>query len=100
MLVRRSVLSALAASVLAAGCGGGDAETTTQASPGDVPGITTPRSEREYENGGADGSGADGVEAEEQRGGIAAGSDHKEPGDSEGADTRHSPPRGGQLEDE
>ena len=98
MPVRRAVLCVLAASALAAGCGGSD-ETTTQASPGDVPGITTPGSEREYENGGADGSGADGAETAEPRGGIAAGPDHKEPGDAEGADTRFSPPRGGQLKD-
>lgn len=97
MLPRRPLLCLLAAGAIA-GCGGED-ETATQASPGDVPALTTPNSGREYENGGADGSGADGREEPEQRGGIAAGADTREPGDSEGADTQFKPPRGGRLEE-
>ena len=99
MPLRRFLLFALVASALAvAGCGGSD-KTVTQASPGDVPGITTEGSERAYELGADDGSGADGEESPADRGGIAGGPDTKEPGDSEGADEQFSPPRGGRLEE-
>lgn len=100
MPLRRPLVSGLALSALAiAGCGGDDTKTVTEASPGDQPGITTPNSGRAYENGGADGSGADGVEEPEQRGGIAAGPDSPEPGDQKGADSQFKPPRGGRLEE-
>ena len=100
MDLRRSLLSVLALGALAAtGCGGDDTKTVTEASPGDVPGITTPNTERQYENGGADGSGADGTESPEARGGIAAGPDSPDPGDESGADSQFSPPRGGRLEE-
>ena len=100
MPLRRLLLSVLALCALAtAGCGGDGGKTVTEASPGAQPGVTTPNSGREYENGGADGSGADGVEEPESRGGIAAGPDSPDPGDSEGADTQFSPPRGGRLEE-
>lgn len=100
MPLRRPLVSVLALGALAiAGCGGDDTKTVTEASPGDQPGITTPNSGREYENGGADGSGADGVEEPEQRGGIAAGADSPEPGDQKGADSQFKPPRGGRLEE-
>jgi hypothetical protein len=82
-----------------AGCGGDGGKTVTEASPGQEPGITTPNSGRQYENGGADGSGADGTESSEPRGGIAAGPDSPSPGDREGADSQFSPPRGGRLEE-
>ena len=99
MLHRRVLLSLLAAGALAgAGCGG-DEKTTTEASPGPQPGVTTPESDKQYENGGADGSGADGSESATPRGGIAAGPDSPSPGDREGADSQFSPPRGGRLEE-
>ena len=100
MALRRSLLSVLALSALiGAGCGGDDTKTVTEASPGDQPGVTTPNSDRQYENGGADGSGADGTESPEARGGIAAGPDSPDPAESEGADSQFSPPRGGRLEE-
>lgn len=100
MPVRRSLVPVLALAALAvAGCGGEDTKTVTEASPGDQPGLTTPNTGREYENGGADGSGADGTESPESRGGIAAGPDSPDPGDDEGADSQFSPPRGGRLEE-
>jgi hypothetical protein len=84
--VTRSTLAVLlAAAALLAGCGG-DERPTTGASPGDAPAITSPGTGSEYENGGADGSGADGTEEASDRGGIAAGPDTPAPGDRPGAD--------------
>ncbi len=62
----------------------------------DAPAITAPGTTIPYENGGADGSGADGVEKARDRGGIAAGHDTKEPGTDQDADTELSPPRNAQ----
>ena len=83
----RHLLAALfAAAVLAAGCGEGDPEPTS----GGAPAITTGQP---YELGGADGSGADGQEEPAPRGGIAAGPDTREPGDSPDGDRPTKPPR-------
>jgi hypothetical protein len=102
MLIRRATTAALAALALAAaGCGGDDdTRTDTNPSAGAEPGITDRETGRSYESGGADGSGADGLESPEDRGGIAAGPDSPDPGESEGADEQFSPPRGGRLEEE
>ena len=72
----------------AAGC----ASDKPKISEGGAPAITTPSGDA-YENGGSDGSGADGFERREKRGGIVAGGDSPEPGDSPGADTEFKPPR-------
>ena len=83
----RHVLAALlAAAALAAGCGEDDPKPTS----GGAPAIT---SGQPYETGGADGSGADGKEEKADRGGIAAGPDNKEPGDSPFGDEEQKPPR-------
>ena len=56
---------------LAAGCGEG-----VEAIPaGDVPAVTSPGTTLPYENGGGDGSGADGRKEREDKGGVAAGRD-------------------------
>jgi hypothetical protein len=84
----RHVLAAfLAAALLGAGCGEGDTEPTS----GGAPAITT--GDEPYENGAADGSGADGEEEKADRGGIAAGPDNKEPGDRPFGDPEQQPPR-------
>lgn len=84
-MTRPTLAALLAATALLVGCGG-DSEPETSASPDAVPGITAPGADSDYENGGADGSGADGREAAEDRGGIAAGPDTPAPGDRPGAD--------------
>ena len=68
------VTFALAAVVctLAAGCGGEEVEPIPA---GDVPAVTSPGTTIPYENGGGDGSGADGRKAREDKGGVAAGRD-------------------------
>ena len=81
------VVAALAAP--AAGCG----EEVEPLRGEDAPAITSPGTTIPYENGGADGSGADGREANADRGGVAAGHDTKEPGTDVDADTQLSPPR-------
>jgi hypothetical protein len=48
-----------------------------------------------FEAGGADGSGADGSERPQARGGVGGGADTDEPGDRPGADREIKPPRGG-----
>ena len=75
--------------VLAAGCG----SEVEMIRGDDAPSVTVPGG-AVYENGGADGSGADGSESRQDRGGIGAGPDTPEPGDSPGADTQFKPPRG------
>ena len=82
----RLLLAALAAALLAAGCGEGDPKRTS----GGAPAITTGDA---YELGGKDGSGADGEEARSPRGGIAAGPDTKEPADEPFGDSDQKPPR-------
>lgn len=56
----------------------------------DIPGVVV--GGRQYENGGADGSGADGKEVDAPRGGIAAGPDNREPGESKLGDESTKPP--------
>jgi hypothetical protein len=86
--VTRPALAALLfATALLAGCGG-DEKAVTSASPDAAPAITVPGTDWTYENGGADGSGADGREASDARGGIAAGPDTPAPGDRPGADAQ------------
>ena len=83
----RHLLAALfTVALVAAGCGEGDPERTR----GGAPAIT---SGEPYELGGADGSGADGEEERAPRGGIAAGPDTREPGDSPYGDSPIKPPR-------
>ncbi len=81
-----AVLAVLALSVSAC------AEEQPKVTEGGAPAITTPSGDA-YQNGGSDGSGADGYERRESRGGIVAGGDSPEPGDSPGADTEFKPPR-------
>jgi hypothetical protein len=88
---RWTAIAALAAALLAAGCG-----ESVKAQRGDQsPAVTVPGTTIPYENGGADGSGSDGSEAVDPRGGIAAGPDSAEPGDDSGADKEFKPPRSG-----
>jgi hypothetical protein len=47
-----------------------------------------------YENGGADGSGADGRESPNARGGIAGGPDDKSPDEAAGSDAGAPPSQG------
>ena len=83
----RHVLAALlSAAALAAGCG----EEEPEPSSGGAPAVTSGEA---YELGGADGSGADGLEERAPRGGVAAGPDTREPGDREYCDSEFKPPR-------
>ena len=52
----------------------------------DTPAITSPGTTIPYENGGGDGSGADGSEKAQPRGGIAAGPDTPAPRDEPGGE--------------
>jgi hypothetical protein len=79
-----AVLVAIA--LLAAGCGSEDPEPSS----GGAPAVTSGGA---YELGGADGSGADGLEEDAPRGGIAAGPDTREPGDRPDGDSEFKPPR-------
>lgn len=83
---RHLVAALLAVALLAAGCGEGDPEPSS----GGAPAVTSGSA---YELGGADGSGADGLEEDAARGGIAAGPDTKEPGDQPFGDSEQKPPR-------
>ena len=85
---RLPVLALLALALPAAGCGGGVEPIRDTAAPA----ITAPGTTIPYETGGADGSGADGVEKADGRGGIAAGHDTPAPGDRKGADSEIGPP--------
>ncbi|HEX2085083.1 MAG TPA: hypothetical protein VHF89_05330 [Solirubrobacteraceae bacterium] len=82
----RHVLAALAAAALLGGCGSEDPDPTT----GGAPAVTSGQA---YESGGADGSGADGSEDTTPRGGVAAGPDTREPGDTPFGDAEFKPPR-------
>ena len=55
-----------------------------------TPAVTAPTG-APYENGGADGSGADGSEESNRRGGIAAGADNKALEEEPGSDENESP---------
>lgn len=59
-----------------------------------TPAVTAPESGAAYESGGADGSGADGSEESNGRGGIAAGPDTKALEETPGADQSESPTEG------
>ena len=83
---RHLVTALLALALLAGGCGSKDPEP----SEGGAPAVTSGQA---FELGGADGSGADGEEKDSPRGGIAAGPDTREPGDTEYGDSRQAPPR-------
>jgi hypothetical protein len=100
-----AVLAVLALAV-SAGCagstnsadqsgGGNGGGNGSAASPGSVDGFTTPVTQVPFEAGGADGSGADGSERPQARGGVGGGADTDEPGDRPGADREIKPPRGG-----
>ena len=67
-----AVAAVVAACTGAAGCGGEDVEPIPASG---APAVTAPGTEIPYENGGADGSGADGRREREERGGVAAGKD-------------------------
>jgi hypothetical protein len=88
--VSRHLLAAalLCTALLVGGCGKKDPEPSS----GGAPAVT---SGRPYELGGADGSGADGKEQDAARGGIAAGPDTKEPGDTDFGDAEQAPPKSG-----
>ncbi len=83
---RHLAATLLVAALAAAGCGEGEPEPST----GGAPAVTSGDA---YELGGRDGSGADGLEEPEPRGGIAAGPDTKEPGDQPDGDAEQKPPR-------
>ena len=67
-----AVAAVVAACTGAAGCGGEEVEPIPARN---APAVTAPGTEIPYENGGADGSGSDGVRKDEERGGVAAGKD-------------------------
>ena len=85
---RTLVLAVLLLAVPALGCG----SSVEPISGADAPAITSPGTTIPYESGGADGSGADGREKADGRGGIAAGHDTPAPGDRDGADSEIGPP--------
>jgi hypothetical protein len=66
------VAAVVAACMGAAGCGGEDVEPIPASN---APSVTAPGTTIPYESGGGDGSGADGVREEADRGGVAAGHD-------------------------
>ncbi len=67
----RALLVALGLAAASAGCGG-DVEPLPGA---DAPAVTAPGSTEAYGSGGADGSGADGRDAPNPRGGVGASAD-------------------------
>ena len=83
---RHLLAALLATGLVAVGCG----DEEPDASSGGAPAVT---SGLPYELGGADGSGADGLEERAPRGGIAAGPDTKEPGDTPDGDREFKVPR-------
>ena len=89
--MRRLLLPVLIIASLSAACG---EEVEDRAVERDTPAITSPDSNIPYENGGGDGSGADGSEAANDRGGIAAGPDQPGPSDRPGADIDVEPTEG------
>ena len=72
--MRRFPLALLALAAFAAGCG---EDIPERPADRQAPGITV--GERSYESGGEDGSGADGTEDVNDRGGVAAGPDTPPP---------------------
>lgn len=74
----RSALLVLSIATFAAACG---EEIEDRAVERDTPAITSPGTTIPYENGGGDGSGADGSEKANERGGVGAGPDTPAPVD-------------------
>jgi hypothetical protein len=66
-----SLAAVVAACTLATGCG----EEVDPIPASDAPAVTAPGTTIPYEDGGGDGSGADGRREEQERGGVAAGHD-------------------------
>ena len=89
--MRRLLLPLLITASLCAACGD---EVEDRAVERDTPAITSPGTTIPYEQGGGDGSGADGSEKANDRGGIAAGPDQPGPVDSEDADEGVDPTKG------
>jgi hypothetical protein len=75
-MTRHALAALLAAAFLAGGCG----EEDPDPSSGGAPAVTV--GDQPYESGGADGSGADGRNDTDPRGGISAGPDTKQPDDT------------------
>lgn len=80
----RSAFVVLTIATGLAACG---EEVEDRAVERDTPAITSPGTTIPYENGGGDGSGADGSEKANPRGGIAAGGDTPAPRDEAGGET-------------
>ena len=76
--MRPLLLPLLITASLAAACG---EDVEDRAVERDTPAITSPGTDIPYESGGGDGSGADGSEKSNDRGGIAAGPDTPAPAD-------------------
>jgi hypothetical protein len=90
---RARPLAALAAlAFVAAGCGENEVDKRSEL-PAEGPAVTTPNTGVPYEDGGGDGSGADGVEARDRRGGVAASPDSRNPDERPGGDPGFNPPR-------
>ena len=86
-MTRHLLATLLAAAVLGvAGCGDEDPEPSI----GGAPAVTI--GDQPYEDGGADGSGADGAEKANPRGGIAGGHDEPEPTDRPDGDEQPEQP--------
>ena len=69
----RGLVALLAVALAAAGCGDADPVRDPSAPAVTAPGTTIP-----YEAGGADGSGGDGRDDDDPRGGVAAGPDSRD----------------------
>ena len=87
----RVLLLVLLIAAPAAGCG---EDVPTRAVERDTPAVTSPGTDLPYESGGGDGSGADGSEQSNPRGGIAAGPDNQAREESGNADETESPTEG------
>lgn len=81
--MRSSGLLVVLVTALAAGCGEDVPDLPVQR---DTPAVTAPGTDRAYEQGGADGSGADGSETPNARGGVAAGPDERGPNQGPGGE--------------
>jgi hypothetical protein len=81
--MRRFPLLLLALAMLAAGCG---SDVPNRPADRDAPGLTV--GGHSYESGAGDGSGADGTEDKNPRGGVAAGPDTPPPDSQEGGDVQ------------
>lgn len=77
-----------AAALTLSACGDG---VEDQAVERDTPAIMSPGTTIPYEQGGGDGSGADGSERAQPRGGVAAGPDTPAPLDEPGGEAADTP---------